>query len=263
MGTMKQQIKEAIAGGGGIGFPVLEENDLKGRIDRMEAALEIQLGWVLAEKTSGKKDKGKKGHVESRLIVGLGILAMVGIFAFGAENVVVRYIAGEGNDATITLESDQGDDASDEAQFTMGDDGLLDLSVGGTDIVSIGSGLSALVNVSLDTASAVTCTADGAAATGVYGNHHYNNAAQVMTYTLPPVAAGMIVTIGNSDIGAANVTTIEIDAADKIALNGVLLDAGDTIDSPGAAGASITLVGLDTVRWLTIRRVGTWVDGGP
>jgi len=260
MGKMKQEVKQAIRDGRGLGFPVLPENDFKGRLDRVEAALEIQFGWIMEE--TPDKPTRKSAFVKPWLLAPIALMFLAS-FAFGAENVVVRYIAGEGNDATITLESDQGDDASDEAQFTMGANGLLDLSVGGTDIVSIGSGLSALVNVSLDTASAVTCTADGAAATGVYGNHHYNNAAQVMTYTLPPVAAGMIVTIGNTNIGAANVTTIEIDAADKIALDGVLLDAGDTIDSPGSAGASITLIGLDTVRWLTIRRVGTWVDGGP
>ena len=260
MGKMKQEVKQAIRDGRGLGFPVLPENDFKGRLDRVEAALEIQFGWIMEE--TPDKPTRKSAFVKPWLLAPSALMFLAS-FAFGAENVVVRYIAGEGNDATITLESDQGDDASDEAQFTMGANGLLDLSVGGTDIVSIGSGLSALVNVSLDTASAVTCTADGAAATGVYGNHHYNNAAQVMTYTLPPVAAGMIVTIGNTNIGAANVTTIEIDAADKIALDGVLLDAGDTIDSPGSAGASITLIGLDTVRWLTIRRVGTWVDGGP
>ena len=260
MGKMKQEVKQAIRDGRGLGFPVLPENDFKGRLDRVEAALEIQFGWIMEEPPD--KPTRKSAFVKPWLLAPIALMFLAS-FAFGAENVVVRYIAGEGNDATITLESDQGDDASDEAQFTMGANGLLDLSVGGTDIVSIGSGLSALVNVSLDTASAVTCTADGAAATGVYGNHHYNNAAQVMTYTLPPVAAGMIVTIGNTNIGAANVTTIEIDAADKIALDGVLLDAGDTIDSPGSAGASITLIGLDTVRWLTIRRVGTWVDGGP
>ena len=260
MGKMKQEVKQAIRDGRGLGFPVLPENDFKGRLDRVEAALEIQFGWIMEE--TPDKPTRKSAFVKPWLLAPIALMFLAS-FAFGAENVVVRYIAGEGNDATITLESDQGDDASDEAQFTMGANGLLDLSVGGTDIVSIGSGLSALVNVSLDTASAVTCTADGAAATGVYGNHHYNNAAQVMTYTLPPVAAGMIVTIGNTNIGAANVTTIEIDAADKIALDGVLLDAGDTIDSPGSAGASITLIGLDTVRWLTIRRVGTWGDGGP
>ena len=260
MGKMKQEVKQAIRDGRGLGFPVLPENDFKGRLDRVEAALEIQFGWIMEE--TPDKPTRKSAFVKPWLLAPIALMFLAS-FAFGAENVVVRYIAGEGNDATITLESDQGDDASDEAQFTMGANGLLDLSVGGTDIVSIGSGLSALVNVSLDTASAVTCTADGAAATGVYGNHHYNTAAQVKTYTLPPVAAGMIVTIGNTNIGAANVTTIEIDAADKIALDGVLLDAGDTIDSPGSAGASITLIGLDTVRWLTIRRVGTWVDGGP
>ena len=117
------------------------------------------------------------------------------------------------------------------------------------------------VNVSLDTASGVTCTADAAAATGVYGNHHYNNDNDAIKYTLPPVVAGMSVTIGNTDVAASSIITIEIDASDKIVLNGLLLDAGDTIDSPAAAGASITLIGIDGVRWNTINRTGTWTDG--
>ena len=61
---------------------------------------------------------------------------------------------------------------------------------------------------------------------------------------------------------------VEIDAADKINLHGTPLDAGDTIDSPGAAGDFIVLIattdadGSGTDGWRTLGYgAAVWTDG--
>ena len=45
-------------------------------------------------------------------------------------------------------------------------------------------------------------------------------------------------------------------------LDGASVGAGDAIDSPGAVGDSITLIGIDDSRWITKGIKGVWVDGG-
>jgi hypothetical protein len=164
---------------------------------------------------------------------------------------------------TILGTTGNGIDTAGATAMYVGEATATSLFLGASDILTTVSGpLGYGVNVSLDTAATVTCTANATASTGVYGNHHYNNDADVIKYILPAVVAGMSVTIGNTDVAASTVITIEIDGSDKIVLNGTLLDAGDTIDSPASAGASITLIGIDGVRWNTINRTGTWIDGG-
>jgi hypothetical protein len=68
---------------------------------------------------------------------------------------------------------------------------------------------------------------------------------------------------------ASETVIIEIDNADKINLYGTALDAGDTIDSAGAAGDVIELIsttdsdGSGTDGWRAIKTGGiTWTDGG-
>ena len=112
------------------------------------------------------------------------------------------------------------------------------------------------VNVKLDNAGAtVVLTADSCR-----GHIRYNNIAAVKDYTLPPCAAGLNVFIG--DIGGGIITIDPFDGTDTIYLDGVTVGAGDAIDSPGAVGNFIVLLGLDNTRWITIGRSGVWVDGG-
>ena len=61
---------------------------------------------------------------------------------------------------------------------------------------------------------------------------------------------------------------VEVDNADKINLHGTPLDAGDTIDSPGAAGDFIVLIattdadGSGTDGWRTLGYgAAVWTDG--
>ena len=57
MGSMKQKCIDAIRAGGGLGFPIMDEDDYKGRLDRIEAALEAQYVWFLLENDSKSKKK--------------------------------------------------------------------------------------------------------------------------------------------------------------------------------------------------------------
>ena len=89
---------------------------------------------------------------------------------------------------------------------------------------------------------------------------HFNNDADVIDFTLPGAAAGLVVIF--YDIGGGVITIDPVDGTDTIYLNGTSVGAGDAIDSPGAVGDFIALWAVDATRWLTIGRSGTWVDGG-
>ena len=91
----------------------------------------------------------------------------------------------------------------------------------------------------------------------MYGSVVYATGA--ITITLPAVVEGMHVTIYSED---ATVKTVEIDGSDRIRLDGTALVDGNTIDSPGAAGDSITLHGDSADGFTTHGASGTWVDGG-
>lgn len=92
------------------------------------------------------------------------------------------------------------------------------------------------------------------------GHAYYLSNTGSVTVTLPPVAHGMRVCVYDVDATAAVI--IEVDDNDIIKLNGTNLDAGDTIDSGGAAGDFMCLNGLDTLTWITTESAGTWTDGG-
>lgn len=112
-----------------------------------------------------------------------------------------------------------------------------------------------LVASTLDTAATITL-----ASTDVRGAWRFNGDNDVIDYTLPAVAAGMSVCIGN--ITFAQVITIDVDSLDYIILDGVALTQGNAIDSPGAATAEICFIGIDSNYWKAVGKVGTWVDGG-
>jgi hypothetical protein len=94
---------------------------------------------------------------------------------------------------------------------------------------------------------------------------HNNGDADGSQVTLPAATAGMCITVVAID---AQVITIEVDDADIITLgadhatNGVKLDEGDTIDSTGDVGDSVTLLAIDATEWVTIGMIGIWIDGG-
>ena len=140
MGSMKQKCIDAIRAGGGLGFPIMDEDDYKGRLDRIEAALEAQYGWVMKEKESKSKKKKKDGKVSIWLSAALALVSGSFLCAtYAAEQIVSRHIAGEGDDAVFEIEADQGDDAGDSLKLIMGADGEAALSLGGTEEVNISS----------------------------------------------------------------------------------------------------------------------------
>ena len=89
------------------------------------------------------------------------------------------------------------------------------------------------------------------------------------TTTLPKASSvgyGAVVCIIERD--ASETIVIDVSGSEKINLNGTALDAGDTIDSNGAAGATVWLMastdtdasGTDGYR--TMGMIGLWTDGG-
>jgi hypothetical protein len=111
---------------------------------------------------------------------------------------------------------------------------------------------------------ATTATTDTPTAHEMRGSWHTASNTAIVTYTLPEIST---IGVGASacfyDLDATAILTIDVDAADVIVLNGVDLDAGDTIDSPGARGDFICLLAIDTTNWLALGSSGVWVDGGP
>jgi hypothetical protein len=89
---------------------------------------------------------------------------------------------------------------------------------------------------------------------------HFNNDADVIDFTLPGAAAGLVVLF--YDIGGGVITVDPVDGTDEIYLNGTSVGAGDAIDSPGAVGDFICLMAIDDTRWVTVGRSGVWIDGG-
>lgn len=88
----------------------------------------------------------------------------------------------------------------------------------------------------------------------------FNNDADVIDYTLPGAAAGLVVMF--YDIGGGVITIDPVDGTDTIYLNGTSVGAGDAIDSPGAVGDFICLMAIDATRWVTMGRSGLWIDSG-
>lgn len=113
------------------------------------------------------------------------------------------------------------------------------------------------VNAETGTSHSVTCAE-------MQGEWHTYDNSGVVTITLPEISTcGAGAHACFYDLDGTAILTIDVDAADVITLDGTALDAGDTIDSPGAVGNYICLMSLDAVDdWHTLGRAGTWVDGG-
>jgi len=84
--------------------------------------------------------------------------------------------------------------------------------------------------------------------------------------TLPNILGayvGMCVTFTST---VAQVFCIDTAASDDLALGlvggGALIGVGDSIDSSGSVGDTITLMATGTNMWSTIASVGAWSDGG-
>jgi hypothetical protein len=115
------------------------------------------------------------------------------------------------------------------------------------------------INVVLD-----STTADSPTGADLRGSMLIYSNAGVVNITLPDVDT---VGIGASacfyDSDATAILTIEPDGDDLFLLDDTLLDAADTINSPGDLGDFICIMAIDAdTTWATLGRRGTWVDDG-
>ena len=151
------------------------------------------------------------------------------------------------------------DDEADQCVITVNPDanalgdGLI--TIAHNDVYVQDGWLKGKVEVSLDTAASVTLTAADCGRTA-----KFNNDADVIDYTLPPLEAGCAICFMGEAAGVITVDTNN--TADVIVLYGTALAAGNAIDSPGNRGDSICLLAKDSATWTTWRGEGTWVDGG-
>ncbi len=143
------------------------------------------------------------------------------------------------------------------------DSGATTLNFNALSMVTTGT-IRGAVNVVVTTDGALSPTAAQMYGTMFIADHA--TATSDTTYTLPAAVAGMSACFYDNGGGTGGII-IEIDGSDVIILDGLALDAGDTIDSPGVAGDGangdfICLLAIDATNWITLGRSGTWVDGG-
>jgi hypothetical protein len=100
------------------------------------------------------------------------------------------------------------------------------------------------------TASSVTLLASEC-----YGHLIAYSGATAVTFTLPPVVTGMMVTIYAA---TAQIITVDPNDADRLILDGVAKADGVSITSPGGLANIITLYGDSVNGWTVISRGGTW-----
>jgi hypothetical protein len=135
-----------------------------------------------------------------------------------------------------------------------------DATIGG-DLDAVGT-VSGTIGFSLDTAASVSLTADNVDATGMKGQVHINDDADVITYALPGAVAGLVFYIVNSDVGASNVITIDPLSGDRFVHEGLLMAADENLVSNGA-GSACMIVGLDATRWMVIELNGDFNEASP
>jgi len=95
-----------------------------------------------------------------------------------------------------------------------------------------------------------------------------NISSGTITFTLPTAASGLTYQFSSiNGNNAAGQGTIILNPQSTDTFVGCVnsgttstFTAGDDLDSPGATGDSVTIVGAST-KWYCVNRIGTWVDG--
>jgi hypothetical protein len=165
-------------------------------------------------------------------------------------SIKIGYEAGANDNTANVLFIDNSNTATPLifGDFT-GDSILINGVLAATGIISGATG------ITLDTDATITLTASDCK-----NRVRINDDANAIDYTLPSAVSGLAIVF--YDI-AGGVITVDANTGDVIYLNGTALDAGDSIDSPGAVGNFICLMAIDATRWITMGRSGVWIDGGP
>lgn len=110
-----------------------KKNSLEKRLSALEALVFPLVRK--AEKVFGRdfnKD-GLIGGARISLIVLLGLLVVLGTWAFSAETILTRYESKENRDAVIEIACDDEDDTNDELQIVFNTDNDLSFTIGGTE----------------------------------------------------------------------------------------------------------------------------------
>lgn len=96
--------------------------------------------WVRHMKTYHEEGNGKVGRASiiTMLITAI-VTVVIGSFAFGAEEIVIRWDAPEGTDAVLELNADQRDDSGDVGEIIMTTSGTMKFDVGGTTAQTLSS----------------------------------------------------------------------------------------------------------------------------
>lgn len=138
---------------------------------------------------------------------------------------------------------------------------VTDLSLGAINLLTTGT-IAGRVPIGSDITGNISLNT-----TDLIGKVYFVTAACTITLDkVSDVGFGAVVGFYVRDV--SETVTIEVDDADKIKLYGTALAAGNTIDSPGAAGDYIFLMsvtdadGSGTDGWITFGGSGTWTDGG-
>jgi hypothetical protein len=139
-------------------------------------------------------------------------------------------------------------------------------SISGT-LITVGTN-SSLVNEGPVSVTMVSAPVITLAAADMNGDMHIKLMAEPAYYNLPAAATGMNACFYDWWGGGTEAfITLDPDvgSSDQIWLDGAGVGVGDGIDSatPAAIGDSICLLAVDANNWITLNRVGTWVDGGP
>lgn len=98
-------------------------------------------------------------------------------------------------------------------------------------------------------------------AANCYGNVNYNGDDDVIDFTLPVAAAGLMCCFDAN--GYSRIITVDTaDGTDSIKLGGTSLTAGNVVDTSGGSGAQFCLAGRDTSTWIAYPGSAYLADGG-
>ena len=131
-------------------------------------------------------DIDRDGKVGRASITLIGVMLIGSVIAcLGADVIMKRYVAGEGDSPVIELEADDGDDTADSFKIRMGSDGVADFAIGDTDVVRVSSGGAIQIEqttVNVTNGQAVTLTAGINYLNGISGT---NGAINTITLARP------------------------------------------------------------------------------
>jgi len=172
--------------------------------------------------------------MKRKFFVGLGLLLFVLMFAHVSQATVAVQDDGtyEGEATTINYSGTELDVTFNGSTAT----------VTATPTVEVITGASEIVRTTDDSTLYISTYDEG-----------------TTTFTLPPAAAGLEYSFA---AGVNGTITIDVQGGHTDTIRYLTLDAGDTIDSNGATGDSVTLQGATATWYVVDMGSSAWTDGG-